>query len=81
MKFAPTIKVGGQTVTPKGYEWVLGFALGGCEWAIIEASKPEFLARVRADLEKETIAKLERLINKYENEIAKCRGDIDELNA
>lgn len=59
MRFAPSVLVKGKTVTPKGYEWILGFAIGGCEWAIAEASKPEFLAMVRADLEQTAIARLE----------------------
>lgn len=40
--FAPSIKIGNTTITPDGWEWVLAFAIRGCDWAIEEASKPEF---------------------------------------
>ena len=41
--FAPRIvDRDGCIFTPTGFEWVLAFAFHGCEWAIIEASKPEF---------------------------------------
>lgn len=40
--FAPTVIVDGQTVAPEGWMWVLGFALGGCQWAIDECEKTEF---------------------------------------
>ena len=41
-RFAPTVIVDGETVTPEGWMWVLGFALGGVQWAIDECEKPEF---------------------------------------
>jgi len=75
--FAPTINLDGRTIKPKGYEWILGFALGGCDWAIKEASKPEFLEMVRADLKKEMIIRLERLIDEYEKKIAVMKDDIE----
>ena len=41
--FAPGVVVPGYgTVHPPGWMWVLGFALGGCEWAIKEANTEEF---------------------------------------
>ena len=75
-KFAPTINMGGRTVTPKGYEWILGFAFAGCDWAIKKASEPEFLAMVRADLKREAIAKLEAEIDRYEIRIAKLKEQL-----
>ena len=74
--FSPTINANGQTVTPKGYEWVLGFALAGCEWAIEEASKPEFLEMVRADLKREVIIKLEAEIASYERRIEELKDNL-----
>jgi len=68
--FAPTIIVNGETITPKGYEWVLGFALHGCEWAIKEDSKPEFLNTMRGLLADEKLEKLEALIQTYKDSIA-----------
>ena len=33
--FAPKIRTrDGKTITPTGNEWILFFALGGCQWAI-----------------------------------------------
>lgn len=40
--FAPTVVVDGQTIAPEGWMWILGFALGGVQWAIDECEKPEF---------------------------------------
>ena len=78
--FAPSIKINGRTVKPKGYIWVLGFALGGCEWAIKEASKPEFIKMIRADLKRDTVIRLENAINEYENKIKLLRKDIDDFS-
>jgi len=74
--FAPTIQIDGQTVTPKGYMWVLGFALAGCDWAIKEASKPEFLKTVRAGLEQEAIKRLEAEIARYESKLLKLKEEL-----
>lgn len=45
--FAPTVLVDGKTVTPRGWMWVLGFAIAGCEWAIREASTEDFRSRAK----------------------------------
>lgn len=75
--FAPAIIVEDKTVTPKGYEWVLGFALSGCDWAIKKASEPEFLEMIRVDLKQEAVARLEMLIKQYEYKISKMKSDLD----
>ncbi len=75
--FAPTIQVEGRTVTPKGYEWVLGFALAGCDWAIKQASDPGFLEMIRADLKQEAVEKLEMLIEQYERKVLEMKSDLD----
>jgi len=64
--FAPTIKIDGQTITPKGYAWVLGFALAGCDWAIKEASKPEFLDAIRRQETADEVSQLEKYITTLE---------------
>jgi len=74
--FAPAIRVDGVTVTPKGYAWVLAFALAGCDWAIKEASKPEFLPAVRTSLKRDVVVKLEAEISRYELRISKLKEDI-----
>jgi len=75
--FAPTININGETVTPKGYEWILGFALAGCEWAIRKAIEPEFLNMVRGQLKQETVKQLERAIQEYEQKIEQLKKEIN----
>ena len=75
--FAPAIVVDGKTVTPKGYEWVLGFALRGCDWAIKKAREPEFLEVIRADVKKDVIKRLEMIITDYEQRILEIKLDIN----
>jgi hypothetical protein len=41
-KFAPTVVVDGETVTPEGWMWVLGFAIAGAPWAIDQCRSEEF---------------------------------------
>lgn len=77
--FAPTLMVDGITITPKGYIWILGFALHGCEWAIKEASKPEFLEMIRADLKQEEITRLEAIISRHKKQIEEKEKEIDLL--
>lgn len=52
-RFAPTVQIDGKTYTPDGWMWIMGFAIGGCEWAIRETEKPEFQQAVRDYLEEE----------------------------
>ncbi|MCK5680188.1 hypothetical protein KAI46_05185 [bacterium] len=67
--FAPTVNIDGRTITPKGYVWVLGFAFAGCEWAIKKASEPEFIEKIRADLQREKRSMLKFEIERYELKI------------
>ena len=72
--FAPSIIVDGVRVTPKGFEWVLGFALAGCDWAIKKADTPEFRQQIREHLEQENKDKIDRQIAHYEQKIANLRN-------
>ncbi len=74
--FSPTVKVDGRTVTPFGWMWVLGFALGGCEWAIREADTEEFRARVLKSLKDEKMQHMEEEIKICERRIAKLRQEL-----
>ena len=78
--FAPAIKIDGITVTPKGYEWVLGFALAGCDWAIEKAQKPEFMDMVRADLKNEAIKTLKAIIDDHKSEIERLTKKLNQLD-
>ena len=68
-RFSPSVMLDGRAVTPTGWMWVVGFALAGCEWAVEEASKPDFQEalsnwmreRKRVEAEEE-IAALEKRI-------------------
>lgn len=74
--FAPSLIVDGRKVTPAGWMWILGFALGGCEWAVIEASKPEFRALVADWLRERKRAEAEMEIEALEQRIANIRASI-----
>lgn len=78
-KFAPTILIDGRTVTPKGYEWIMGFALAGCDWALKEANKPEFLVMVRANLKQEKVKQLNKAIQEYKHKIKQCKEEIEAI--
>ena len=71
-KFAPSILVDGQTVTPDGWMWVVGFALAGCGWAIKEANDPEFRKRIAGYM-------LERNRIEGEQEIFELEQRIDRI--
>lgn len=67
--FAPTVMIDGRVYTPKGWEWVLAFAIRGCEWAIKEANTLEFrrkiLQSLKEDKEKEKAEAHQEVENKY----------------
>lgn len=65
----PAIMINGETYYPKGYEFILGFALAGCQWAIDKADTPEFRAIIKVDLEKQTNKNIKSAIKHYENKI------------
>lgn len=60
VSFAPKITLpNGQEYTPEGWMWILAFALRGIPWAITEASKPEFDAKIKDWYTRKQIAMLE----------------------
>ena len=81
--FAPSVVVPGWgTYEPPGWMWVLGFALGGCEWAIKEAGTEEFreIAREwfrqqKIDNMKDHVAKLEKQLDRARVELEKLKGE------
>jgi len=74
--FSPSLLIDGETVTPRGWMWVLGFALGGCGWAIKEASTPEFLQAVKDDLIRDQVEKSHKQIAFYEEKIKKLKEEL-----
>jgi hypothetical protein len=74
-KFAPTVLIDGKVVTPKGWVWVLAFALAGCEWAIKEASTEEFKEIMRRDLRETNNKQVSDRIAYYELEIERLRKE------
>ena len=81
-RFSPTVHVPGYgrgegyDYTPEGWEWILAFALGGCEWAIREADKPEFRQCIQASLRERKRQDLQAIINKKLTEIEHLRQEL-----
>ncbi len=81
-KFAPSILVKGRypledyIVTPRGWEWVLAFALAGCDWAIKEASTEKFKKTMRDDLKKTHREELLDAIEHYESKIEHLKEEL-----
>ncbi len=77
--FAPKIKIHDQfgvyDVVPRGWEWVLGFALAGCDWAIREADTEKFRKIIHKDLEKTYKEKLEAKTKEMELKITQLKND------
>ena len=64
--FAPSVLMSdGTTYKPRGWEWVLAFALRGCEWAVKEASDPGFREIIIKDLKKSKREELKKSIDTY----------------
>jgi hypothetical protein len=78
-RFAPTVVMDGRTVTPEGWMWVLGFALGGCEWAIKEANTESFKKMVRERLVIRSINSYKRGIQQKLDDIKEFQAEIDRL--
>ena len=75
--FAPGI-IGkyGDYHQPKGWEWILGFAVGGCDWAIKEASKPGFREMILEDLKQSRKENIQKQINDCFEKIARLKEDL-----
>jgi len=78
--FAPTVMVDGRVVTPQGWMWVVGLALAGCEWAVVEASKPDFREQVASWLLTEQRAKALQEIAALEQRIASIKDKMGITN-
>jgi hypothetical protein len=79
--FAPKIRMEGvhgmsepYDITPRGWQWVLGFALAGCQWAIDKASTEEFRMIIHQDLAKTNKHNLEASIKVAEEKLAELKG-------
>lgn len=82
-RFAPTVMVptpsGPRAYAPEGWMWVLAFALRGCEWAVEEASTPEFRERVRAFLKDRAIARIQDQIEWRLDQVEALRKELKGL--
>lgn len=57
VSFAPSVIVAGQTCTPPGWVWILALAINDVPWAVAEASKPEFIERMKgAGVKSDTVS-------------------------
>jgi len=78
--FSPGVRLtNGRTITPRGWEWILAFAMAGCDWAIQEADKPGFREYVRAELVAAETKKLLALIADRHKEIDALFARLDAL--
>lgn len=75
-RFAPSVSINGRTITPPGWVWVLGFAIGGCKWAIEEAEKPEFLQTVRGYLKNQHNETIQQCIEEKMKEIERLKREL-----
>lgn len=68
MKFSPSVALkDGRTYTPPNWMWVIGFALGGCDWAIKIADTEDFRTKVRLWLsEQRSKAVAEKMLREAE---------------
>lgn len=84
-RFAPRVRIespyGSYDYTPEGWMWVLAFALRGVEWAIQEASKPEFRERIIASLKERRRESLRGAIEAKLDEIERLRQELLLLDA
>jgi len=75
--FAPTIRgSNGIDYEPRGWEWVLSFAIKGCDWAVKEASKPEFRERIIEDLKETKREQLQAQIDRHLERIADLKEEL-----
>ena len=77
--FAPRVMVDGQAVTPEGWMWVLAFAIRGCDWAIEEASKPEFREGVVKSLMERQRKQIEESIDHHFKMIETLKKELGRL--
>jgi hypothetical protein len=78
--FAPSVRMSnGNIITPPGWVWILAFAIGGCEWAVREASKPEFRERIKSELKSAQKRTLESIKKKHQEEIDRMDKYLQDL--
>jgi len=64
--FAPSIRLkNGAFYEPRGWEWILAFAINGCDWAIQKASQPGFRENIIEDLKETKRQELQEQIDEY----------------
>ena len=80
--FAPSVLLPpcGETYTPRGWEWVLAFALRGVPWAVEQADTEEFREIIRKDLRRRYMKRLEDEIAHYEKRIDKLKEKLRGCN-
>lgn len=74
--FVPSVVLDGRTLTPTGWMWVISFALAGCEWAVAEASRPEFRAQVGDWMRERKRIEAEQEIEALEQRMANIRASM-----
>lgn len=72
----PAIMLDGETYYPQGWMYILGFALGGVKWAIVEASKPEFRQLIQDQIRSERNENLKLRLKSLYKEIIDLENEI-----
>jgi len=79
--FAPGVVIDGVTVYPEGWMWVLGFALAGCEWAIVEAERMNLRECARDYGRRRKLYFAELHVGQCKAELALAEGRLTALKA
>ncbi len=74
--FAPGVWLDGKLHHPPGWMWILGFAIGGCKWAIKEASKDGFREMIIKDLREKRCKELQKMVDDRYKEIDRLREEL-----
>ena len=75
----PGVIIDGQTVHPPGWMWVLGFAIGGCEWAIKACETNDWKNQAREWFKDRDKSRLEAQIARTEKELQRLKEELCRL--
>lgn len=84
-RFAPSVKIGGETVIPPNFFWIVALAINGDEWALEETKKQGFDEQVKKWQAQRELYHRERergelvkALTRVDSEIAKLKSKISD---